>query len=367
MAPTILLVDDQRDILRLLHSTLDTLGHEMEIVEAPSGEEALLEASRRHIDLLVADYLLPGINGVELMHKLRVRHPELKAILVTGMSSDRKVRNNLLNAGAMAIFDKPIPLADFLDSVERGLGLVRTIFPPETADKDAPSQNRLSDLLANFRQDIQAQAVFLLSDRGRVLARAGDLQDSSMEVSLLSAVMAIYSAGMKVSRFIGQEAFGNYHVFRGGDHDLLLVPVNASYALMLAGNDLAARERILDTVDGLNALRDEVEKSLKSLGVTPDSTSAAAEAAPAAAAPAAAPPAAGAKKKRKTSELPAEPPSADMEALLKDAGKKKIKNEEMDAFWHEAAEKHGNAPTNPDVISYEQARQLGLAPGEEEK
>jgi CheY-like chemotaxis protein len=358
MAPTILLVDDQRDILRLLHSTLDTLGHQMEIVEAPSGEEALLEAARRQVDLLVADYLLPGINGVELMHKLRVRHPELKTILITGLSSDRKARNELLNAGAMAIFDKPIPLADFLDAVERGLGLVRTIFPPESADKDAPSQNRLSDLLANFRQDIKAQAIYLLSDRGRVLARAGDLRDSSMEVSLLSALMAIYSAGMKVTRLIGQEQLGNYHVFRGGDHDLLLIPVNNSYALMLAGNDLVTRERILDTVDGLIALRDEVEKSLKSLGVTPEPM-------PKEALPEPPATAAPQKKKRKTSELPAEPPSAEMEALLKDAGKKKIKSEEMDAFWHQAAEKHGNAPTNPDVITYEQARQLGLAPGED--
>jgi CheY-like chemotaxis protein len=358
MAPTILLVDDQRDILRLLHSTLDTLGHDMQIVEAPSGEEALLEASRGSVDLLVADYLLPGMNGVELMHKLRVRHPQLKAILITGMNSDRAVRKDLLNAGAMAIFDKPIPLADFLDAVERALGLVRTIFPPEAADQDLPSQSRLSDLLANFRQDIQAQAIFLLSDRGRVLARAGDLHDSSMEVSLLSAMMAIYSAGMKVARFIRQEQVGNYHIFRGGDHDLLLIPVNTSYALMLAGNELATRERFLDTVDALIALRDEVEKALKSLGAAPES----------APAPAAAPSAGGPqKKKRKTSELPAEPPSAEMEALLKEAGKKKVKTEEMDEFWNQAAQKHGNAPTNPDVISYEQARQLGLAPGEEEK
>jgi hypothetical protein len=200
-----------------------------------------------------------------------------------------------------------------------------------------------------------------------VLARAGDLQDSSMEVSLLSAVMAIHSAGIKVSRFMRQEALGSYHVFRGGDHDLLLVPVNASYALMLAGSDLAARERILNTVDGLAALRGEVEKSLKSLGVGNEAAPAEAPAAAPAPAPASEAPSAGAKKKRKTSELPPEPPSAEMEALLKDAGKKKIKAEEMDAFWDQAAEKHGNAPTNPDVITYEQARQLGLAPGEEEK
>ncbi|RPJ18564.1 MAG: response regulator, partial [Chloroflexi bacterium] len=130
-APTILLVDDQRDIVRLLHATLQTLGHELDIIDAPSGEEALLEASRRKVDLLVADYLLPGISGVELMRKIRIRNPELKVIFISGMT-ERKARNEMLNAGAVATFDKPIPLADFLDTVERSLGLVRTIFPPES-------------------------------------------------------------------------------------------------------------------------------------------------------------------------------------------------------------------------------------------
>src|SRR5574341_439432 len=146
MAPAILLVDDQRDILRLLHSTLDTLGHKFEIIESPSGEEALLEAGRRKIDLLVADYLLPGMSGIELMHKVRARHPEVKVILISGMT-DRQARDEMLNAGAMALFDKPIPLADFLDAVERSLGLVRTIFPPESDTKGDANRSRLSDLL----------------------------------------------------------------------------------------------------------------------------------------------------------------------------------------------------------------------------
>ena len=81
-APSILLVDDQRDIVRLLHSTLQTLGHQLDIIDAPSGEEALLEASRKKVDLLVADYLLPGISGVELMRKVRARNPELKVIFI---------------------------------------------------------------------------------------------------------------------------------------------------------------------------------------------------------------------------------------------------------------------------------------------
>ena len=147
--PRILLVDDQRDILRLLHATLDTLGHKLEIYEAPSGEEALLEAARHRFDMLVSDYKLPGITGVELMKKVRAKNPDVKAILITAMN-DKKTREEMREAGAMALFDKPIPLADFLDVVERALGLKRTILPPE--DKKAePSRDTIAGLIAKLR------------------------------------------------------------------------------------------------------------------------------------------------------------------------------------------------------------------------
>jgi CheY-like chemotaxis protein len=344
--PTILLVDDQRDIVRLLHSTLQTLGHEIDIIDAPSGEEALLESSRRKVDLLVADYLLPGISGVELMRKVKARNPELRTIFITGMT-DRKSRTEMLNAGAVAMFDKPIPLADFLDAVERSLGLVRTIFPPESTMPAEEHRQTLSELLVEFRQKLKADAVILISDRARVVERAGDLYDSSMEVSLLSALMAIYSAGLKVSRFMHQEELKNYHVFRGGDHDLILIPVDASYALLLAGKDLAKSDRILQTVQDMLMARGNVESILQSLGVAPGPSipeSAIPEPEPLALAP----------------EEPE--PEVDLDALFASASKNSTVKD-IDAFWNDAVEKTSNVPTNPDVISFEEASKLGLTPG----
>jgi two-component system response regulator (stage 0 sporulation protein F) len=346
-APSVLLVDDQRDIVRLLHSSLQTLGHELVIIDAPSGEEALLEASLRKIDLLIADYLLPGISGVELMRKIRARNPTLKVIFITGMT-ERKARTEMLNAGAVAMFDKPIPLADFLDAVERSLGLVRTIFPPESSREAEEHRQTLSELLGGFRQKISADAVFLISDRGRVLARAGDLYDSSMEVSLLSALMAIFSAGLKVSRFMHQENLDNYHVFRSEDHDLILIPVDASHALMLAGKEVATAGRILPTVQEMLLVRDKVESVLKSLGVAP---------VPLEAEPAAIP-------ESEPLALAAEEPEpeVDLDALFASASKNATVKD-IDAFWDNAVEKTSNVPTNPDVISFEEASKLGLTPG----
>ncbi|MEW5939174.1 MAG: response regulator [Chloroflexota bacterium] len=338
--PRILLVDDQRDILRLLHSTLDTLGHEFEIFEAPSGEEALLMATTRKVDLLVSDYKLPGLTGVELLAKMRSRNPDMKSILITA-ATDRKARDEMRNAGAIATFDKPIPLADFLDVVERSLGLKRTISPPEDEKLDTGTKS-LSGLMAGLRKKIDAQAVFLLSDRGRVMERAGDLYDNNMEVSLFSAIMAIFSAGHKVSRIMRMDDLSHYHVFTGENHDLIVIPVSSLYALVVGGARLAERERIIPIVEAMLGVRNDIERSLRSIGVP---TAPAEQEAPG------------------PVSATLNVPTQDIASLFaQQAASKMVANMDADAFWDEAVEKHGNPPLKADHLSYEQAKQLGLAP-----
>ncbi len=340
--PCVLLVDDQRDVLRLLRSALDTLGHKLEIYEVPSGEEALLEASRHRIDLLVADYRLPGISGVELMKKVRAKHPNVKVVLISGVQ-DRKARNEMREAGAFAVFEKPVSLADFLNAVERALGLERTILPAEDEVQEADPRT-IAEVLIALRQQINAHAVYLLSDRGRVLERAGDLRDSSMEVSLLSAIMAIFAASQKVSRFIHQPKPDHYHVFYGGEFDLVLVPINALYGLLVAGDKLSDSERILSVLESMLACRQNVERALHSLGVSLS--------------PATVSDSESDQAPEQSSAL-ASAPGQEIERLFE---AQKAINVNVDTFWEEAAEKHGGLPLQPDVLSYEQAKRLGLAP-----
>jgi len=276
-------------------------------------------------------------------------------IFISGMT-DRKARDEMLNAGALAIFDKPIPLADFLDAVERGLGLVRTIFPMETSKEAEVHRQNLSEILGGFRQKIKADAVFLINDRGRVLARAGDLYDSSMEVSLLAALMGIYSAGFKVSRIIRQEHLDNFHVFRGGDHDLILIPVDSTHALLLAGKGLADSDRILQTVEGMLFVRGDVENVLRTLGVSSEEQ--------------AAEPDIPEEERRELTQTVLEEdqeeepePDVDLDQLFAAAGKKDAVKD-LDAYWDDAVERTGSLPLNPDVITFADAQKLGLKPGE---
>jgi CheY-like chemotaxis protein len=341
MTPAILLVDDQRDILRLLHSALDSLKHpDLEILEAASGEAALEEVSRRRVDLLVTDYNLPGMTGIELIHTVRAGQPDIRVILITG-NTDRGVRDEMLNAGAVGVFSKPIPLGDFLDAAERGLGFARTLLPSQSEEEGGAGELRVSELLANFRQDTQSNAVFLINHRGLVVARAGNLRDSSMEVSLISALAASFGAGLKVADSNQQDAPNQFSVFRGGDQDLVLMPVDSSYALLLAGNELANQEKLPGTIQAVTAVKHEVGKGLRAMGAP-----------------------APARKKRAEADAPA-PAAPEMEALLKGADKGELGQDELDAYWDAAAAQHGGRPMSKDVVPYEEARKMGLTPDAE--
>jgi DNA-binding response OmpR family regulator len=342
----ILVVEDQREVSRLLRSALETLEHDLTVVECPSGEEAILDSSRNRIDLLVADYRLPGVSGIELMRKVRKDHRKAKVILITGQT-DPKVRKEVAEAGADAFFIKPVPMADFLDAVERHLGLVETMLPPEPiAPDDEEMVRTLPDLLTGLRQDLEAGSVILLNDTGRVLARAGEMPESNNEVALISSLLSIHSAGRKISRVLGQQAPSSWHVFDGGKFDLIFAPVGASYAMLILGKGLAAEDRVLRTIDIFSAACKPIEQALTLAPTTPAGAAVAA-----------------------SQEAPTTPTEAveqsakELEPLLKDA-KKKLKASEVNDFWDKAVDSH-KAPTKPDMLSYEQAKQLGLAPEDE--
>ena len=82
----VIIVDDALDLGRVLQTLMLTVSTELSISVVPSAEEAVLEASRRPVELLVSDIRLPGISGLELVKKIRQKQPGVKVIFITGLS-----------------------------------------------------------------------------------------------------------------------------------------------------------------------------------------------------------------------------------------------------------------------------------------
>ncbi|HVS34666.1 MAG TPA: response regulator [Gemmataceae bacterium] len=81
----LLLVDDDEQMRRTLVARFERKG--LAVSNAASGETALEIAAKTRFDVAVLDLHLPGINGVELLEKLKERQPELEALLLTAHSS----------------------------------------------------------------------------------------------------------------------------------------------------------------------------------------------------------------------------------------------------------------------------------------
>jgi CheY-like chemotaxis protein len=95
---------------------LDALGYAP--VPAASGGEALaLIASGLEIDLVLADFAIPEMTGVELAETIHATHPALPVILVTGFGN----REPLKDFGEAAILQKPYAEAELMEKIANAL------------------------------------------------------------------------------------------------------------------------------------------------------------------------------------------------------------------------------------------------------
>ena len=82
MVKAILFVDDHEVLARLSCEILEMQGYKA--VSAYSAKEALEKFNQQDFDILVTDFRMEGMNGVELAHKIREKSPATPVIIVTG-------------------------------------------------------------------------------------------------------------------------------------------------------------------------------------------------------------------------------------------------------------------------------------------
>jgi two-component system, chemotaxis family, chemotaxis protein CheY len=103
-----LVVDDSRAVRMILSKTLRELG--FEVLEAANGREALevIEIEKTAVTLVLADWNMPEVNGLELLKQLR-RKPELASLVVVMVTTETELNQMVaaLDAGANEYVMKP--------------------------------------------------------------------------------------------------------------------------------------------------------------------------------------------------------------------------------------------------------------------
>ena len=114
MNKKVLIVDDEEEIVAFMGRFLKRLN--IDSVLAISGEEALEKYDKEHFDCVFLDIHLGGINGVEVLKRIKAINPEAKVVIITGsISADNQ--SKVLEFGATDYIQKPIDLTDFKKKV----------------------------------------------------------------------------------------------------------------------------------------------------------------------------------------------------------------------------------------------------------
>ncbi len=128
-AERILAVDDEPRYLEIIRFNLESAGYR--VLCAASGEAALKAAAAEEPDLIVLDVMLPGIDGFEVLTRVRERSSCPVIMLTAKGSEEDKVRG--LRLGADDYVTKPFSAQELLARVE---AVLRRVHPPESSERE---------------------------------------------------------------------------------------------------------------------------------------------------------------------------------------------------------------------------------------
>ncbi|PRP97704.1 Transcriptional regulatory protein YycF [Enhygromyxa salina] len=118
---SLLVVDDNEDNLDMLSRRLRRRGYEVEA--ARSGIEALDAIDARRFDVILLDVMMPGVNGLEVLQKVRQRFSKTQLpVLMATARGDSEDVVEALQLGANDYVVKPLDLAELVAALEVALG-----------------------------------------------------------------------------------------------------------------------------------------------------------------------------------------------------------------------------------------------------
>jgi DNA-binding NtrC family response regulator len=167
--PAILVVDDEVDTCRNLQDILTDMGYRVDI--AHDGATALEMVRRKHYDVALLDYVMPGMDGLTLYREIKKLSAGTVAIVVTAYAGGKTVEE-AQHAGAWQVLPKPVDFPKLMGLMDEALSQPLVL----VVDDDHDLCNTLWDLLR---------------DRGYRVAVAHDEREANAQLSTNGGIRVV--------------------------------------------------------------------------------------------------------------------------------------------------------------------------------
>lgn len=118
---SILVVDDQPEVLALISVILEDIGYAVKACNGPFEAIEILAEQAGDFDLIVADFTMPGMNGTELANRVRRDYPDLPFVIVSGQEMKALEALKKTSQSIREVVRKPVIPAQLFEAVEKAL------------------------------------------------------------------------------------------------------------------------------------------------------------------------------------------------------------------------------------------------------
>ncbi len=204
MANRILVVDDDIELQDLVGYALKREGYE--VIAAKDAFEGLEIIEKEEIDLALLDIMMPKMDGLEMLSRLRTRNKDLRVIVMTALTAP-EAAVSALRDHASDFLTKPFDITQLISAVKTSFEL-------------APHGIRVNALAPDLTmtEGLQGLAAGGLADdvgAGIPLRRAGHVDEIAAAAVFLASDMASYITGQTIHVDGGTEAAGGWYFHPG--------------------------------------------------------------------------------------------------------------------------------------------------------
>lgn len=226
----ILIVDDNFEVALFLRTTLEIVWPDFEVINVPSGEEGLLEVGQDEVDLVISDLVLPGIDGLEFIERVRHLSPDTPIIIITGENSPA-LHRRARSLKPDGFYLKPLDVEELTQTVRRLLDQESLVLEPRTETPESIPPQAIRRL-GGLRIDTGAHYAMIVDRNGRCLVSDGQVSGlDTNQVALLLATELASSFELARALNAPQPFSIDYHA--GAVHDLYAVNVGTHYLIAL--------------------------------------------------------------------------------------------------------------------------------------
>lgn len=243
----VLIVDDDPTNAIMVRDILLVLGDDYVFEIAYNGDEALAQVEQSSYDLVITDYFMPGLTGMNLIDKIRKISPDTMIILMTAESSNRlaKVAKYL---HVDHFLTKPFSLKKMREIVQEALAEPTPQAEVQPSEEESPladepqaeqhevqderdADEAISDSLKALKAKTGVRSVLLVSSEGYPVEVAGEIAELDM-TSACALVAGSFSASSELARLMGYDnSTFNSTYYEGDDVNIYIYDINGKMLL----------------------------------------------------------------------------------------------------------------------------------------